>query len=82
MNKRHYEHTLPNIRGSLSNTYALSALLIICLNGYILLLFSGKLENFILSIGTFVKKTMRKIKKYLKGKRHPLIRKRSACKLL
>lgn len=25
MNKRHYEHTLPNIRGSLSNTYALCA---------------------------------------------------------
>ena len=24
MNKRHYEHTLPNIRGSLSNTYDLS----------------------------------------------------------
>ena len=24
MNKRHYEHTLPNIRGSLSNTYVLS----------------------------------------------------------
>ena len=24
MNKRHYEHTLPNIRGSLSNTYFLS----------------------------------------------------------
>lgn len=23
MNKRHYEHTLPNIRGSLSNTYTL-----------------------------------------------------------
>ena len=23
MNKRHYEHTLPNIRGSLSNTYHL-----------------------------------------------------------
>ena len=23
MNKRHYEHTLPNIRGSLSNTYRL-----------------------------------------------------------
>ena len=23
MNKRHYEHTLPNIRGSLSNTYVL-----------------------------------------------------------
>ena len=23
MNKRHYEHTLPNIRGSLSNTYLL-----------------------------------------------------------
>ena len=23
MNKRHYEHTLPNIRGSLSNTYEL-----------------------------------------------------------
>ena len=23
MNKRHYEHTLPNIRGSLSNTYFL-----------------------------------------------------------
>ena len=25
MNKRHYEHTLPNIRGSLSNTYVLKA---------------------------------------------------------
>ena len=25
MNKRHYEHTLPNIRGSLSNTYFLPA---------------------------------------------------------
>ena len=25
MNKRHYEHTLPNIRGSLSNTYRFSA---------------------------------------------------------
>ena len=24
MNKRHYEHTLPNIRGSLSNTYEYS----------------------------------------------------------
>ena len=24
MNKRHYEHTLPNIRGSLSNTYIYS----------------------------------------------------------
>ena len=24
MNKRHYEHTLPNIRGSLSNTYTYS----------------------------------------------------------
>ena len=24
MNKRHYEHTLPNIRGSLSNTYVRS----------------------------------------------------------
>ena len=24
MNKRHYEHTLPNIRGSLSNTYPVS----------------------------------------------------------
>lgn len=30
MNKRHYEHTLPNIRGSLSNTYlaAISYLII------------------------------------------------------
>ena len=25
MNKRHYEHTLPNIRGSLSNTYECSS---------------------------------------------------------
>ena len=25
MNKRHYEHTLPNIRGSLSNTYTKQA---------------------------------------------------------
>ena len=27
MNKRHYEHTLPNIRGSLSNTYVSSSVL-------------------------------------------------------
>ena len=26
MNKRHYEHTLPNIRGSLSNTYRLTVI--------------------------------------------------------
>ena len=26
MNKRHYEHTLPNIRGSLSNTYSEDAM--------------------------------------------------------
>ena len=26
MNKRHYEHTLPNIRGSLSNTYVTTPL--------------------------------------------------------
>lgn len=26
MNKRHYEHTLPNIRGSLSNTYGIIAM--------------------------------------------------------
>ena len=26
MNKRHYEHTLPNIRGSLSNTYGISGI--------------------------------------------------------
>ena len=26
MNKRHYEHTLPNIRGSLSNTYSATLL--------------------------------------------------------
>ena len=28
MNKRHYEHTLPNIRGSLSNTYVASIFLV------------------------------------------------------
>lgn len=28
MNKRHYEHTLPNIRGSLSNTYYRTILLL------------------------------------------------------
>ena len=43
--------------------YAASALLVICLNGYILLLFSGKLENVILRIGAFVEKAMRKIKR-------------------
>ena len=34
MNKRHYEHTLPNIRGSLSNTYrhlGKDSLLVACL---------------------------------------------------
>ena len=30
MNKRHYEHTLPNIRGSLSNTYFLVIFYYIC----------------------------------------------------
>ena len=30
MNKRHYEHTLPNIRGSLSNTYVAVLLQINC----------------------------------------------------
>ena len=29
MNKRHYEHTLPNIRGSLSNTYGASVILLL-----------------------------------------------------
>ena len=29
MNKRHYEHTLPNIRGSLSNTYFTSSAIIL-----------------------------------------------------
>ena len=33
MNKRHYEHTLPNIRGSLSNTYIVDVIAI-----YIILL--------------------------------------------
>ena len=55
--------------------YIASALLVIFLNGYILLLFSGKLENAILRIGAFVKKAMQKIKRYLKGKRHPIIKK-------
>ena len=30
MNKRHYEHTLPNIRGSLSNTYKHSGKILKC----------------------------------------------------
>lgn len=30
MNKRHYEHTLPNIRGSLSNTYIPFTSFVIC----------------------------------------------------
>lgn len=38
MNKRHYEHTLPNIRGSLSNTYAEND--VILYNQYGLHLFS------------------------------------------
>lgn len=29
MNKRHYEHTLPNIRGSLSNTYLTELILVL-----------------------------------------------------
>lgn len=32
MNKRHYEHTLPNIRGSLSNTYNPSGTMPVLLN--------------------------------------------------
>ena len=37
MNKRHYEHTLPNIRGSLSNTYI--RFLLDCYNFHILVCF-------------------------------------------
>lgn len=43
--------------------YIASALLVFFLNGYIILLFSGKLENVILRIGAFVKKAMQKIRK-------------------
>lgn len=35
MNKRHYEHTLPNIRGSLSNTYYLSLMYHLCITGFL-----------------------------------------------
>lgn len=31
MNKRHYEHTLPNIRGSLSNTYFCVSFVFYCI---------------------------------------------------
>jgi len=36
MNKRHYEHTLPNIRGSLSNTYVKGAVSLSNVAQYIL----------------------------------------------
>ena len=48
MNKRHYEHTLPNIRGSLSNTYILF-IKVICMNCFI-----GVEENGILSGGKWL----------------------------
>lgn len=41
----------------------ISALFVICLNGYIQLLFSEKLEDVIFRIDAFVKKAMRKIKR-------------------
>ena len=40
MNKRHYEHTLPNIRGSLSNTYV----------QFLLATFSGVFKYFTFSL--------------------------------
>lgn len=40
MNKRHYEHTLPNIRGSLSNTYNIPTCLYIFFDA-----FSAYLKN-------------------------------------
>lgn len=43
MNKRHYEHTLPNIRGSLSNTYK-HITMVIYIAGSIPL-FRGKRSN-------------------------------------
>lgn len=36
MNKRHYEHTLPNIRGSLSNTYLQGSIVVFGRHGKML----------------------------------------------
>ena len=41
MNKRHYEHTLPNIRGSLSNTYKLQLIEKISRQAVALVLLAG-----------------------------------------
>ena len=46
MNKRHYEHTLPNIRGSLSNTYAATT----CFNYFQKIIFHIVTLVFILNI--------------------------------
>ena len=44
MNKRHYEHTLPNIRGSLSNTYRDTAIQVFkCFISWYQTVFSYKL---------------------------------------
>ena len=52
MNKRHYEHTLPNIRGSLSNTYNQSshiAFFVSILQSWKTVLFQSCFPAFILS---------------------------------
>ena len=44
MNKRHYEHTLPNIRGSLSNTYGRTTSLATSVNKQCMVLLSDKVR--------------------------------------
>lgn len=70
MNKRHYEHTLPNIRGSLSNTYEyiLPILFGICLNVFIMLFFTGRLEDILIKCLEYLEALKWKIKR--KMKRH------------
>lgn len=44
MNKRHYEHTLPNIRGSLSNTYVGYIIIGLAIIAAVIALINSKLK--------------------------------------
>ena len=66
MNKRHYEHTLPNIRGSLSNTYMAKSDKTVK-RGVYLYIDGKEIKNDINSIDLEMKRLQRDIKEMTRG---------------
>lgn len=53
MNKRHYEHTLPNIRGSLSNTYISSSSVAFYISNYNSFEITKQIEPNVVSLSVY-----------------------------